>query len=785
MEFRNPLDDADTSMQAFESDQDGISSVTERSTSPKNGGFKGKLKQAAAATAAVTRNRHPKLDNVKEIKKFMHLSIFGSTHEADEHHAQVDAQLRAKWGGILHPDTNTSMGYDIFQMILLLYLLATLPYNMAFEIEHNPDQIMFWLDFLVDCFLGFDIFLSMLRFQRSERSGELITDRSEIRKKYLKSWFVVDVVAVFPFDYAVTLYMEWNGELNSSARNEARTVRLLRIAKLTRLSRMSKLLKLANLRKLTDIITHFLRNLGVSKLGLEFLLRICALVLLMLCCMHLLGCVWLHLGLSTLEDEAYNSETLINQSLEQGLPMPDAEVLNRNWMLQSYGSVASTREEPNLHQYIDAAYWIIVTISSVGFGDILPTSVGERLFSIFTIVFGTFMYAYIVGSFTNMLSNMGQDKSNFDSKMRSVQQLMKFFNVPPELDAKVRGYYEYRYYSHTMVSHELLEQLPERLRAEVILHRFAGIIDKVPFFHGVRQDAVVDICSKLKSHSVMPNDDIVSRGEPYRELVIVTKGKGRSIPQDDDDATGRSPSFRQRSGSSRKMDELDLCIEYTEGSFFGELEFLGFAEVRSATVRAIDFTEVSTLAPADIEPILDVHIGLRRRLLRYGKLQRDLDTMLMDGEATLNELEVQKLKQRIEDEFDDSDGHELRGIWEDVTQQTGDMMDLAVFTDALESLGLGLDSDVIRTSFEDILIRKRHENAAKAEAQQTANMINFEEFEEFWHRRGNQMRAETHEVTQSDLAHDTNKRVNQLELDLKTLSQDVHEIKRMLKKLVK
>lgn len=74
MEFRNPLDDADTSIQAFESDQDGISSVTERSTSPKNGGFKGKLKQAAAATAAVTRNRHPKLDNVKEIKKFMHLS---------------------------------------------------------------------------------------------------------------------------------------------------------------------------------------------------------------------------------------------------------------------------------------------------------------------------------------------------------------------------------------------------------------------------------------------------------------------------------------------------------------------------------------------------------------------------------------------------------------------------------------------------------------------------------------------------------------------------------------
>ena len=57
------------------------------------------------------------------------------------------------------------------------------------------------------------------------------------------------------------------------------------------------------------------------------------------------------------------------------------------------------------------------------------------------------------------------------------------------------------------------------------LHRFRPVIQKVPFFHGCREDAVVDICMKLKSHSTMPNDDIVTRGKfasNLRLLVTLT-----------------------------------------------------------------------------------------------------------------------------------------------------------------------------------------------------------------------------------------------------------------------
>lgn len=79
------------------------------------------------------------------------------------------------------------------------------------------------------------------------------------------------------------------------------------------------------------------------------------------------------------------------------------------------------------------------------------------------------------------------------------------------------------------------------------------------------------------------------------------------------------------------------------------------------SVRAIRFTEVSTLNPPDIEHVLDIHIGLRRRLHRYGKLKKDLDNMASSADGAIDELKMEQMKERIEEQFHDSEESELRG----------------------------------------------------------------------------------------------------------------------------
>jgi hypothetical protein len=61
----------------------------------------------------------------------------------------------------------------------------------------------FYLDILVDCSLGGDIFLNLRRFYFNKRTGLLITDSAKIRTKYLTSWFIIDALSIIPFDWVI------------------------------------------------------------------------------------------------------------------------------------------------------------------------------------------------------------------------------------------------------------------------------------------------------------------------------------------------------------------------------------------------------------------------------------------------------------------------------------------------------------------------------------------------------------------------------------------------------
>ena len=462
-------------------------------------GLRKGLKDGLGAAAGLEKKLEQKM-HVKDLMKFADLAVFGSTAEADEFEFQKQEQLKRKWGGLLHPDTNISSVYDMIQMGLLVYLLFTLPYNLAFDLMSEAGSFAFYLEVIIDCALGFDMFLNFFRFQIDPRTTEVVTNVGAIRKKYVKGWFWLDALALFPFDHALRIYFAATGcgDDCASARNEARSARMIRLGKLSRFARLSKLAKLSHLRSMGDVLMRFLKNLGVTKLGLEFIMRVSGLCFLLVSCTHLLGCLFLHMGQGGIEEAAN-------------------ETNGRNWMLSEYGSLESAMDAGmSYERYVDAVYWVSTVISSVGYGDITPQSTEERFFAIFCITFGAFLNAYIVGVFTIMISNLDQDKANFDAKMRSMTEMFRFLNVPPELDERVGDYFAQKFASRTLFNAGMLDELPTRLRAEMTLHRFERVIDKVPFFHGCRQDAIVDICTMLRSHSIMPVSRLALRSHPLR-----------------------------------------------------------------------------------------------------------------------------------------------------------------------------------------------------------------------------------------------------------------------------
>jgi hypothetical protein len=472
---------------------DAAAKVGKAAASGLTSGFTKGLKDATGLAAGLDKKLQEKM-HIKDLMKFADVAVFGSSAEANEYEHQKEMKLKKRWGGLLHPDTQASAIYDMLQMTMLVYLLFTLPYNLAFDIMPKPGTSAFYVELAVDIGLGFDLFLCFFRFSIHPRTMQIITDPAQIRKAYLKGWFWFDIISIFPFDYAVRVYLSTQqcvGDECIGARNEARSARIIRLSKLSKFARLSKLAKLSHLRQLGDVFIKFLNNLGVSKLGFEFVLRIGGLLFLLVACTHLLGCIFLHLGRETVEAADANLDAF-NESN------------GRNWMLSEYGSAEEAmRTGTSYEKYVDAVYWVSTVISSVGYGDITPQSEDERLFSIFCITFGAFLNAYIVGCFTIIISNLDQDKADYDAKMRSVYELFRLLDVPDELRDRVGEYFAMKFASRTLFNSDMIDELPTRIRAELTLHRFQTVIDKVPFFHGCREDAVVEICSVLRSHSVM------------------------------------------------------------------------------------------------------------------------------------------------------------------------------------------------------------------------------------------------------------------------------------------
>jgi hypothetical protein len=201
-------------------------------------------------------------------------------------------------------------------------------------------------------------------------------------------------------------------------------------------------------------------------------------------------------------------------------------------------------------QYIDAVYWAIVTMSSVGYGDVLPVTNTERTVSIFVIVLGTFLYAYIIGAFSTIMAHNDYDKARYDTKMRQVMQWLKFIDADQDSIDRTLKFYEYRFQNKLMFDdHKIVEELPVKLRSDIVLHRFQKTIDHIPFFKSLREDTVVAICMQFHQFAVLPDDYITHRGDPYRELLVLTKGICLTVPEGDGTDGTESPRSPRISGS--------------------------------------------------------------------------------------------------------------------------------------------------------------------------------------------------------------------------------------------
>ena len=251
----------------------------------------------------------------------------------------------------------------------MIYVAYTVPYRLAFDLPAMGGWYVF--EFIIDLYYWTDFVMCFhTAYWKKIDDGEdvqYVTNVEEIRANYLRTWCVPDFLAILPVEYIKRnaqniAVCSWSLAKRPCAGHAVKGVdhHVMRAFTVIRMFRMLKLGKLPRVKK---IVFGFFD---------EFILQY-----------HLVfSMAKLMLVLSFIS----------------------------HWMASLYGSQYNFEREDHsgtesIHweMYIAAMYWAVQTVTTVGYGNVVPTTVSERVIACFVMLLGGFVFSMIISKVSSVL----------------------------------------------------------------------------------------------------------------------------------------------------------------------------------------------------------------------------------------------------------------------------------------------------------------------------------------------------------------------------------------------
>lgn len=371
--------------------------------------------------------------------------------------------------------------WDITTFSLLIFTGAVTPYEVAFlSNDYGP---LFYINRAIDFLFFCDLVISFFMGFYEPHEGIWVYDLKQIRSRYLKSWFAIDLLSIFPFGQIGTVLGSGNA---LSGLKLFRVIRLLRLAKLLRILRAGRIF-----RRLESSLTIDYSMLELLKFSV----------------MTLVLAHWIACCFGVMKSMGSGSDT---------------------WMHYYFCDPQDACDPDDLHhtvRYGAALYWAITTITTIGFGDILPNSTEERFLVIIVMLLGAFQYGYIIGALGSILSTRDERKNRYISIMMELNAFMEEGRLPLHVRSKLREYFKYRSTAPDVRTyHNILQQLSPKLRGEVAMMLDNRWIQSVYLFEGQPAAFITEVALSLNQQTFPPYELLFEVGDIADAMYIIKKG---------------------------------------------------------------------------------------------------------------------------------------------------------------------------------------------------------------------------------------------------------------------
>jgi len=248
--------------------------------------------------------------------------------------------------------------------------------------------------------------------------------------------------------------------------------------------------------------------------------------------------------------------------------------LSAHWLACGWIFLGGTMSDPGGNGvYLNALYWCITTLTTVGYGDVTPTNAPQTIYTMFVMLLGVGVYGFVIGNVANLLSKLDSAKTHYVANMERLSGFLRYRRVPTHLQLHIFDYYRHIWenrmgYDETSV----LEDLPPTLRRELSLVLKRDLVKKVSFLKDASRELVQDLCVAMRAEVYPPGDVIVQAGEVGRHIYFIGRGSVEIITPDGE----------------------TVLRTLSDGDFFGELALIHPIR-RTATVRAVGYCDLYVL----------------------------------------------------------------------------------------------------------------------------------------------------------------------------------------------
>eukprot|EP00927_Polykrikos_kofoidii_P086718 TRINITY_DN9806_c0_g1_i3.p1 TRINITY_DN9806_c0_g1~~TRINITY_DN9806_c0_g1_i3.p1 ORF type:complete len:873 (+),score=126.59 TRINITY_DN9806_c0_g1_i3:57-2621(+) len=441
---------------------------------------------------------------------------------------------------MLLPKGTTRIAWDSFVAAILAYIAIMLPFTLCFLTNAQPFALGV-IDVIIDSVFMMDIILNF--FTGYEKpNGALQMEFRRAGSRYLRTWFVIDLVSSLPVEHIGAL-------VGYVIDFDTQQVKLLRGGKFLKAFRMLKLSKVLKLFETSELVDHIEERFSESHLQTKVSLVLIFIATLVLA--HWLACL-----------------------------VP----LGGGGFLENAPGVDMTSPTS---VYLASYYWSITTMTTVGYGDLTPNSNTERVIAMAAMIIGGTYYCYVIGSFTTFISTKDVNFRNYQERMDNVNAWLNRHAFPHDFRRRLRRYFKLAMAVRAPPDEgAILNALSPELRDETSLYLVTDEVRRNALFTNLPTGVLGRIHCILQQTSIEQYEYIVQEGDLGIAMYIVASGVVR---------------HQRKNGKAGQTNKILRC-----GDSFGEEIILSLEERYRYTCTGINHCKFSYITEEDFQKCFEL-----------------------------------------------------------------------------------------------------------------------------------------------------------------------------------